>query len=711
MQGQSLSFFAELKRRNIIRVGIAYASAAWVLMQSLDVVAPLIGLTDAAAKITFSILAIGFIPAMIFAWAFEITPEGLRPAKQVDRTKSITAVTGRKLDLTIIAVLSVAVVLLLVDRYISAPAIAPEMVSEKSIAVLPFVNMSSDSEQEFFSDGITEEILNSLASVKELKVAGRTSSFAFKGKNDDLRQIGETLGVDHILEGSVRKAGTTVRITAQLIQVEDGFHMWSETYDRELTDVFAIQDEIASEILNQLKAKLLDEEIEAVVSQRTTPEVYELYLLAKQRMYSRTRKTIESAVELLDRAIALDPEYAPAYAQRAIATLLLSNRSYGTIAEAEAHKQGKRFIDMALERDSELAEAWAALGLYHANRPSEHEAAVEALTKALSINPNLINASNWLFVALVRPGDARASFDLIEDMVSRDPLYRPAFGNAIQTYNNFGMPDKAEALIEQFGKYDPNDPQYLQALAMHQLYQGNSAEAFRYAERAMELSPTDIVVQMVYSASHVQSGQYEFVADEGLDFFRPNALEHIGRHDEAFDAAFQKAREGYPASLFALYNQSDRSEELIGYLEERWPSLDSFAADHPGDFFGYGLMADIALAYSRAGNERRFEDAMMLVESAYLTLTEQGIDNFGYELESAKFLALAGDYEGAISFIEQSIDGGLRDYAPLARQYPMLAPIASDARFIAAETLMVQHINEDRQKLGLAPIDPLNNLQ
>ena len=137
-----------------------------------------------------------------------------------------------------------------------------------SIAVLPFVNMSSDAEQEYFSDGITEEILNSLAAVKELKVAGRTSSFAFKGQNDDLRKIGDTLGVDHILEGSVRKAGATVRITAQLIHVEDGFHMWSETYDRELTDVFAIQEEIASEILGQLRANLLEEELEAFEPQQ-----------------------------------------------------------------------------------------------------------------------------------------------------------------------------------------------------------------------------------------------------------------------------------------------------------------------------------------------------------------------------------------------------------------------------------------------------------
>jgi len=284
---RNVSFFGELKRRNVFRVGIAYAITAWVLLQIVDVITPLLELPEWAPKLIFVILAIGFFPALIFAWAFELTPEGLKREKEVDRSESITDQTGKRLNRMIIGVLGVAVVLLLVDRFVgSGSPVAPEVVAtgSKSIAVLPFVNMSSDNEQEYFSDGITEEILNSLAAVKELKVAGRTSSFAFKGQNDDLRKIGDTLGVDHILEGSVRKAGATVRITAQLIQVDDGFHMWSDTYDRELTDVFAIQEEIATEILKQLRATLLDEELQAFEMQRTDPEVYDLYLLAKQRM-------------------------------------------------------------------------------------------------------------------------------------------------------------------------------------------------------------------------------------------------------------------------------------------------------------------------------------------------------------------------------------------------------------------------------------------
>ena len=291
-----MKIYTELSRRNVFRVGIAYAVASWVLLQIVDVISPIFELPAWAPKLIFVILAIGLVPALIFAWAFEMTPEGLKKESEVDRTTSMVGTTGRKLNFVITGFLMLAVALLLVERQLKPVVVAgpepePEVVAlaipeSKSIAVLPFVNMSSDAEQEFFSDGITEEILNSLASVKELKVAGRTSSFAFKGQNQDLRHIGDALGVNHILEGSVRKAGAQVRITAQLIQVDNGFHLWSETYDRELTDVFAIQDEIANEILKQLRSKLLTEDVVVAEAKRTSPEVYELYLQAKQRIYT-----------------------------------------------------------------------------------------------------------------------------------------------------------------------------------------------------------------------------------------------------------------------------------------------------------------------------------------------------------------------------------------------------------------------------------------
>ena len=711
-----MSFFKELKRRNVIRVAIAYAIVGWLLAEIASVVIPALLLPDWTMRILVFFVIIGFPLALIFAWAFELTPEGLKKEKDVDRSESITHVTGRKLDYIIIGVMAVAIGFLVTDKFYlsesSETAVGEIIATGQSIAVLPFVNISSDKEQEYFSDGITEEILNALASVKELKVAGRSSSFAFKGQNQDLRKIGDLLGVEHILEGSVRKAGTTVRITAQLVQVEDGFHLWSDTYDRELIDVFAIQDEIANEILKQLKARLLDEDEEhpVLVSQRTDPEVYDLYLLAKQRLYSRTRKTIESAVELLDQAIAKDPDYAPAYAQRGIATFLLSDRDYGTIPQAESQVRGKRFIDAALEKDPQLAEAWAGLGLYHSGQPSEHEQAIEALTKALSINPNLINAGHWLQLALQRSGDPLGSQQLLEQMTQRDPLHAPVLFSAVAAFNVFGQEDKAQALIDRFRSYKPNNAQLLVTDAMHHFYRGSGAEGFRLAEQAYKLAPTDEVMQFWATMGLLQTLQLERIAEEGSDFLKVNALDLLGRRDKAFEIAFELSKIGFPGILFAQYNRAGRSQELIDYLEERWPSLGAFAADYPQNQNGYALMAEVALAYSRTGNTDRSDDALLLVENAMSKLSGQGVDNYVFMVENAKYRALAGDYDEAITQLKSAVDRGFQGFAPIATNIPIFEPLRDDPRFIALEAVMIEKINVEREALRLEAIDPLDRI-
>jgi len=710
-----MSFIKELKRRNVFRVAIAYAIVGWLLVEIASVILPALLLPDWIFRALVVFVILGFPLAMIFAWAFELTPEGIKKEKDVDRSESITHVTSRKLDYLIITILVVAVTFLLADKFFLSDdretSVGEVVATSQSIAVLPFVNISSDKEQEYFSDGITEEILNLLASVKELKVAGRTSSFAFKGQNDDLRRIGDLLGVDHILEGSVRKSGTTVRITAQLVQVEDGFHLWSDTYDRELTDVFAIQDEIANEILNQLKARLLNEEQAVIVSQRTDPEVYDLYLLAKQRLYHRTRQTIESAVELLDQAIAKDPEYAPAYAQRGIATLLLSVDQYGTIAEDEADIQAKRFIDAALEKDPQLAEAWAGLGLYHNDRPGEHEQAIEALSKALSLNPNLINASHWLQLALGSSGEPRAALQILEHMTQRDPLYRPGFFSGVMTFNDFGQEDKAQALLDKFRGYNPNSPVLLSAEAMHHLYNGRAAEGLRLAEQALELEPENGTTHFWLTIGLLGTHQVERAAEEGSDsFVKVRSLDRMGRRDEAFELAFQLARDSGTGPLFNQYNRAGQSKDLVDFLEERWPSVESFAADNPHNRLGYNEMAAIALAYSRTGNHERFDEALMFVESAISKLKDQGVDNFVYSVESAKYLALAGEHEDAVTKLEQALERGWLGFVPIAVDHPVFEPLQDHPRFIAVEAMMVENINIRREALGLEPVDPLNQL-
>ena len=259
-----MSLFNELKRRNVFRVGFAYIVMAWLVLQVADVILNNIIAPGWVFHVLLLFLAIGFPFAVFFAWAFELTPEGLKKEKDVDRSKSITRVTGRKLDYGVIAVLVLALAYFTFDKFVLDPSRDAELVqatteavaeqatesgkaeiTDKSIAVLPFVNMSNDPDQEYFSDGISEELLNVLAQFPGLKVAARTSAFQFKGQNRDIVGIAKQLHVNHVLEGSVRKSGNRLRITAQLIDAESGFHLWSETYDRELDDIFAIQDEIS----------------------------------------------------------------------------------------------------------------------------------------------------------------------------------------------------------------------------------------------------------------------------------------------------------------------------------------------------------------------------------------------------------------------------------------------------------------------------------
>ena len=335
-----MSLFVELKRRNVVRVGVAYAIIGWVIAQIAEFAFENFGAPEWVLKTVVVILLLGLPLALFFAWAFEMTPEGVKREKDVDRTQSITGTTGHKLDRLIIGALVIAVAYFVWERQaidtvaqdvVEAVAALDEPLSqaetksdevERSIAVLPFVNMSSDVEQEWFSDGLTEEILNALARTPDLLVAARTSSFKFKGSAEDVPTIAKSLGVAHILEGSVRRGGDQLRITAQLIRAHDGFHLWSQTYDRSPDDVIAVQEDIAVEIAVALKTALDPEALKEMMSAGTSSvAAYNAYLegLAIGVSTISTGDTFEmlSAKDAYTRAIELDPQFALAYSKLA----------------------------------------------------------------------------------------------------------------------------------------------------------------------------------------------------------------------------------------------------------------------------------------------------------------------------------------------------------------------------------------------------------
>ena len=716
-----MSLFDELKRRNVFRVGIAYAVSAWILLQVADLVLENISAPAWVMQVFMLAIAIGFPLALLFAWAFEMTPEGIKLEKNVDRSQSITHITGQKMNRGITIALAIAVVLLLVDKFtpdeVGPGSVSPEAVQttessverelnpalaaedEKSIAVLPFVNMSSDPEQDYFADGISEEILNTLAKVSELKVAGRTSSFAFKGKNEDLLEIGKILRVNHILEGSVRKSGNRVRITAQLIKVNDGFHMWSETWDRELNDIFVIQDEISAAILAQLKTQLLGEQ--KIVSAETDTRVYERYLLAKQRIYERNQASLELAVKLLNEGLEIDNEYAPAFAQLGIANLLSSDRNYGVLTHKDAGEIAKRNLEKALQLDPYNAEALAGMGLYVSNYELDHEKAITFYKKALAINPSLNNASTWLATELDQIGELQESIKIRQQTFERDPLHPPTYTNLQQSYMVMGQNERAHQLIENLRAYLPSDALLYSDLGQMGFMSGQLAEAEVYLRKSYESEPLNTVNRFWYSIVLMQARQYELMAQIAPDRPRPLALSRLGRLEEATILGNKSIGEGNnPDFYFRVLVENGRFEQLINLLESRWGSLDEFSSDWPGrGGYGYWIMGCIAQAYREVGNDAMFEQAMQRLKTSLDAQLAQGANNWVLSQSLAQYAVLAGDYEKAIDFMEKSFQqGGYLD-TENTTPWSVFNPLDGDPRYETAKAAMNARLQEELKKM------------
>lgn len=421
-----MKLLVELKRRNVFRVAVAYVVLSWLILQMGDLLFDLMGLPEWANRIVLVILLLGFPVAIIVSWIYELTPEGIKKESAVDRTQSITSETGRRLNYLTIGMIALGIAVVGIDRFFvpEQPAVQPVADSPAassttasdpggetsprpvapadevpSIAVLPFADMSPEGDQGYFSDGLAEEILNVLVRIDDLKVASRTSSFAFRGSDQDIRTIGEILQVQHVLEGSVRKAGNRVRITAQLIDARDDRHLWSDTFDRELDDIFAIQDEIATAVVNAMADTLGSVSRVAgglVEADTGNLDAYELFLEGRELFLARDR--LDVAIALLERAVELDPEFARAW--ETLAALYAAAPSWG-VGDAETYGElAGRTADKALRLDPErhFAHAIKAQALMGRNGHVEWQRVMEMNNRALDGNPK--DATVWLWTAI-----------------------------------------------------------------------------------------------------------------------------------------------------------------------------------------------------------------------------------------------------------------------------------------------------------------------
>lgn len=451
------NIFSELKRRNIFRVAGVYAVVGWLLIQlgiALETSLDMPGWFD---KLITILVIVGFPLALVLAWAFEMTPDGVKRTESVDADDSIVDKTGRKLDLAIVGGL-VAIIALAGFQLTRSTAPADNTaaieqptavdtkaeVLSKSIAVLPFVNMSSDADQEYFADGITEEILNALVKASKLRVAGRTSSFSFKNTDKNIKEIGEILSVSHVLEGSVRKQNNEVRITAQLIKADDGFHLWSETYDGSLDNIFDLQEDISRKVTDELKV-LLELEPGARLASKMTENVdaYDLFLRGRQHVGKRLGTNVPDGMALLQQAVELDPQFAEAWA--ALAEAETVSPGYLPVDQGAANKRARAHIKTALTLDPDLVLPHAIEGLILGDE-LDYAGSIEALTKALTLETNNSLTQRWLGGRYQQLGFFEKALPLFERAYALNPI------SPIESFN-LGMDYFAIGELEQAKKY------------------------------------------------------------------------------------------------------------------------------------------------------------------------------------------------------------------------------------------------------------------
>jgi TolB-like protein/tetratricopeptide (TPR) repeat protein len=582
-----LSLFNELKRRNVFRVGIAYLISAWLLAQIAKLLLDTFNSPDWTMQFIVVVLAIGLPLALFFAWAFELTPTGIKKAKEVDPSQSITHQTSRKLDFIIIGVLVVALGYFTYDKLVLSPArdaalieATTQAMSEqaaikgasaepgKSIAVLPFVNMSEDTGNEYFADGLSEELLNLLVKIPNLRVAARTSSFSFKGKDLQISEIAETLNVNHVLEGSVRKSGNKVRITAQLIKADDGFHLWSENFDRTLDDIFTVQDEIASKVAQALEVTLMGTEPSNGV---IDPDAYVLFLkglhFLNQRVNQRDGGDLKTSAEFLLQAIELEPGYAGAW------SVLALNYHYQTVNSFKTREDGVPLVHNAIERARSLDPgSGVILGTYayiKKNLYGDWSTAQAAVNKAYELDPNSKITTRWRASTANSLGKFDEAIKLYERAILNDPLSMAVHSALGLVYTKVHRYDEA---IETFNKQAELNPKHHWTyfnLGKAYLLKGDAEQALLEIKKNPENVSRIAGLVMAYSS--------------------------LGRETEA-ETELQRLvfdhGEKNPVSVAEAYSWRGQKDKAFEWLEKAYVQRDSTLAYMLGNNVFYSLKDD-----------------------------------------------------------------------------------------------------------------------
>jgi TolB-like protein/Tfp pilus assembly protein PilF len=588
---KSGNFFAELKRRNVYKVGFAYIVAGWAFSQGIAQVFPVFDVPNWVIRLIVLLIILGLPIALVLAWMFELTPQGIK------RTETADAMLGtarRKKRAWIYVVLIgglVSIGLFFLGRYTAQTSSTPGSASDelrrgkqteaatgsslpqKSIAVLPFDNLSRDPDNAYFAEGVQDEILTRLAKVADLKVISRTSTQHFKSAPENLPQIAKQLGVMNILEGSVQKANDTVRVNVQLINAMTDSHLWADTFDRKLTDIFAVESEIAKNVADALQAKLTGSEKSSIAKAPTeNPEAYELYLKGRFFWNKRTGADLRKAIEYFNQAIAKDPNYALAYAGLTDSYLLLPN--YGGTPTQEVLPPARAAAKKALELDDALAEAHASLGLL-ATLEFDLSRSISELERAIQLNPNYATAHHWLALSLMSLGQFDRAIAEGKRAIELDPLSLIINADFSSIYFNARRYDEAETQARKTLEMDSHFFLAHYYLGGALQFKGHVKEAIPEYQKAFDLNNDPYSLAMLGQA-YARNGQKEEARkvlarlnDEAKSrYVAPYAvaliLVALGEKERALDELEQAYREGAGDYLLILIKVDPLLDDLRG---------------------------------------------------------------------------------------------------------------------------------------------------
>jgi TolB-like protein len=553
-----MSLISELQRRNVIRVGTAYVAFAWLIVQVLDSLAPVFGISDSAVRIVVILLAIGLVPVLIGSWLFELTPEGLAQDRAVDHDAPSRRDAARRLDRVVIVTLAVAVSYFAFDKFIIDPARDAEIASEAaeqarddamiesfgehSIAVMPFADLSPEKDQEYFSDGIAEEIINLLSRIRDLRVIARSSAFALKGQNLSASEIAERLNVSFVMEGSVRRMGERLRITATIVDAHTDTQLWSESFNREFGDIFAIQEAIATRVVDRLELQISGN---LPLADRTDPESYALYLQARHLLTQQVSEAAAEADRLLHEALELDPTN--------VAALLLyrtvdKQRFYwGQLTEDEFLAHLRETMNRVLVLDPGNPEARTELAVLDTWGQGSWEARVTAAELGLRLLPTDVDTNRYAANLLARLGYSGLAVGYYEFALSRDPLCAACLRGLMLTLMGSGDYAAAEEVNRRYRKLTGGSGTYM--LGVIQLLQGDAEAALATFESARTIEFVVVQGKTLAYWSLGRRDDYEAaladlqasVGDEKYgrlhvrpESFLASAYAWVGRQDDAF---------------------------------------------------------------------------------------------------------------------------------------------------------------------------------